>query len=167
MHMATGDCTLELRWHYSKVPSCTKDRQELSSCWDGRPFGHNKHGPKTGGCCSVLGEAVQAGSPSNTVWPGPKPTSVPSGTLIHPTVWSQYTNVTDRQTARTGQTDNGPIAQGEPFYKRSLQNGILSFWRELFVKNRLNPEVDLVLYSSETEFVCCRRVAWQWDITLS
>ena len=22
--------------------------QELSSCWDGRPFGHNRHGPKSG-----------------------------------------------------------------------------------------------------------------------
>jgi len=36
-----------------------------------------------------------------------------SGILIHPTVWPQYTNVTDRQTVRqTGQdrTDNGPIA---------------------------------------------------------
>jgi len=21
-------------------------KQELSSCWDGRPFGHNRHGPK-------------------------------------------------------------------------------------------------------------------------
>jgi len=38
--------------------------------------------------------------------------------LIRPTVWPQCTNVTDR----TGQTDNGPIAQGEPFYKRSLKN---------------------------------------------
>jgi len=36
--------------------------------------------------------------------------------LIYPTVWPQYTNVTDRQ---TGQTDNGLIAYGEPFYKRS------------------------------------------------
>jgi len=44
-----------------------------------------------------------AGSPSNTISPGPKPTSVPSGTLIHPAVWPQYTNVRDR-------TDNGPIA---------------------------------------------------------
>jgi len=33
----------------------------------------------------------------NTMWPGPRPTSVPSGILIHPTVWPQYTNVTDRQ----------------------------------------------------------------------
>jgi len=28
--------------------------------------------------------------------PGPSPTSVPSGILIHQTVWPQYTNVTDR-----------------------------------------------------------------------
>ena len=29
------------------------------------------------------------GSPSNTVWPGPRPTFVPSGFLIHPTGWPQ------------------------------------------------------------------------------
>ena len=29
--------------------------------------------------------------------PGSRPTSVPSGILIHPTIWPQYTNVTDRQ----------------------------------------------------------------------
>jgi len=44
-----------------------------------------------------------AGSPSNTMWPGPRPTYVPSGILIHPTVWPQYTNVTNRQTDRTAQ----------------------------------------------------------------
>jgi len=44
-----------------------------------------------------------AGSPSNTMLPGPRPTSVPGGILIHPTVWPQCTNVTGRQ-------DNGPIA---------------------------------------------------------
>jgi len=32
-------------------------------------------------------------TPSNTMWPVPRPTSVPSGILIHPTVWPQYTNV--------------------------------------------------------------------------
>jgi len=54
------------------------------------------------------------------MWPGLKPTCVPSFILIHPTVWPQYTNVTDRETDRTDrQTDNGLIAQGEPFYKRS------------------------------------------------
>ena len=37
-----------------------------------------------------------AGSPSNTMSPGPRPTSVPSSILIHPTVWPQYIKVTDR-----------------------------------------------------------------------
>ena len=39
--------------------------------------------------------------------------------LISPTVWRQYTNHTDRQTHRT---DNGLIAYGAPFYKRSPGN---------------------------------------------
>jgi len=53
-----------------------------------------------------------AGSPSNTMWPGPRPTCKPSFILIRPTVWPQCTNVADRQ-------DNGPIA-----YRRTvLQNG--------------------------------------------
>jgi len=47
------------------------------------------------------------GFSSNTMWPGPRLTSMPSFVLIHPTVWPQYTNVTDR-TDR--QTDNDPIA---------------------------------------------------------
>jgi len=31
------------------------------------------------------------GSPCNTMWPGPRPTLVPSGILIHPTVWPLQT----------------------------------------------------------------------------
>jgi len=42
-----------------------------------------------------------AGSSSNTVWPGLRPTCMRSFVLIHPTVWPQYTNVTDRQTGET------------------------------------------------------------------
>jgi len=38
-----------------------------------------------------------AGSPSNTMLLGLRPTSVPTDILIHPAVWSQYTSVTDRQ----------------------------------------------------------------------
>jgi len=30
--------------------------EELSSSWDGRPFGHNKHGPKIGACAPLGGE---------------------------------------------------------------------------------------------------------------
>ena len=37
-----------------------------------------------------------AGSSSNKMSPGPRPTSIPSGILIYPTVWPQYTNVTGR-----------------------------------------------------------------------
>jgi len=64
-------------------------KQELSSCWDGRPFGHNRRGQKIGGCCAPF--RGEAGSPSNTMSHGPRPISVPSGILIHPTVWPQYT----------------------------------------------------------------------------
>jgi len=64
--------------------------------------GHNGHWPK-------IGDAVP---PPPFFWGGelglhltqrgrdPSYTSVPSFILIHPTVWSQYTNVTDK----TGQT---------------------------------------------------------------
>jgi len=134
--------------HFSLYDVNTKPRQELSSCSDGQPFGHNRHGPKSGwrwgpflggagspsntmspgravvyfrtkwhldpsshlattdtsrkfgGCAPFSGGA---GSPCNIMSLGPRPTSIPSCTLIHPTVWPQYTNVTDR-------TNNGPIA---------------------------------------------------------
>ena len=48
--------------------------------------GHNRHGPKRGGCCAPF---AGAGTPSNTMPSWPRPTSVPSGILIHPAVWPQ------------------------------------------------------------------------------
>jgi len=80
--------------------------------------GHNRHGSKIEDGRGLLCPFGAAGSPSNTVWPGPRPTSIPSGMLIHPTIWPQYTNVTDIQ----NRTDNDPVAQGKPFYKRSPKN---------------------------------------------
>jgi len=65
-------------------------------------------GQKVEGCCAPFSGG--AGSPYNTMRPGPRPTSVPSGILIHSTVQLQYTNVTvkhDRQ-------DNVTVAYGEP-----------------------------------------------------
>jgi len=59
-------------------------------------------GRKVGRCCCAPFRGG-AESPSNTMSPGPRPTSVPSGILIHRIVWPQYTNVTDRQTGQTGQ----------------------------------------------------------------
>jgi len=196
-------------------------QQVLSTSWDGRPFGHNRHGPKIGGLCPFWEGG--AGSPSN-MWAGLRPTSLPSGILIHPAVlattdmgrklggcaplreevlgphltqcgqgrglppcqvsywsiqpfghnrhrpqiirtqakpapvnfevggaavplsvgdldphltqcgrgqgltacqvssWSLQPFAHNTPTSQTGQTDNGPIGQGEPFYKRSPKN---------------------------------------------
>jgi len=61
--------------------------QQLNSCWDGRPFGHNRHGPKSGGgCCARPCIEVGTWVQSNRMSPGSKPTSIPSGILIHPTI---------------------------------------------------------------------------------
>jgi len=60
-----------------------------------QPFGHNRHGPKKLGKAAVPLCVGGAGSPPNTMSLGPRPTSVPSGILIHETVWPQYTRVTD------------------------------------------------------------------------
>ena len=81
------------------------------------PFGHNRYRPEIGGC-APLGEGG-ARSPSNTMWPGSRPTCTPSFIVIHRTVWPQYTNVTDRtnrQTERqrsdsTGRTALQTVAQ--------------------------------------------------------
>jgi len=66
---------------------------------------------------------VGTASPSNPVWPGPRPISILCRILIRATVWPQYNNITDRQDKQTGRhTDNGPIAYGEPFCRRSPKN---------------------------------------------
>ena len=64
-----------------------------------QPFSHNKHGPKIEGLSPFL--RGQPRWPSNTMWLRPRPISMPSFILIHPTVWLQYTNVTDRQAGQT------------------------------------------------------------------
>jgi len=46
-------------------------------------------GRKVGACCAHF--RWGAGSPSNTMSPGPRPTSVPSGILIHSAVWPEQT----------------------------------------------------------------------------
>jgi len=69
----------------------------------GQPYCHNRHGSHfTDVGCPACAHKPQtlygatlplsvggAGSPSNTMWPGTRPTSVPSGTLIHLAVWPQ------------------------------------------------------------------------------
>ena len=60
---------------------------------------------------------VGAGSPSTTVWPGPRPTSTPSFILIRPNIWPQYTNVTDRQ-QRQWFDSTARTVFGRPFANR-------------------------------------------------
>jgi len=60
---------------------------------------------ESGGWCAPF-YGGGAGFPTNTVWPGLRPTFKASFILICATVWPQYTNVTDR----TDRQDNGPIA---------------------------------------------------------
>jgi len=101
-----GSHVTQCRWGWGLPP------YQVAS-WSIQQFGRNRHGPKIGGSTPFWG--ARAGSPSNTVWPGLRPTCTPSYMLIHPTVWPQYTNITERQ----DRTDNSLIAYGEPFYKRS------------------------------------------------
>jgi len=55
--------------------------------------------------------SIPSGSPSNALWPEPRPTSI----LIHPTVWPQYTNVTEVDKTDRQWSDS-------KFYKRSPKN---------------------------------------------
>jgi len=58
---------------------------------------------------------------------------MPSFMLIHPTVLDTiYTNVTDRTDRQTDRQDNGSVAQGEPFYKRSPTNWSRNSYHALF-----------------------------------
>ena len=57
---------------------------------------------------------------------------MPSFVLIHPSVCPQYTNVT----CRTDRTDNGPIAYGKPFYKRSPKNRVVQKKTAIVKKKR-------------------------------
>ena len=74
-----------------------------------KPFG--QIWPKIGRLCPLLGGGR---SPSNTMWPAPRPTCMPSGNcgiLIPPTVCH---NRPTSQTGQDRQTDNGPIRHGRP-----------------------------------------------------
>jgi len=58
------------------------------------------NGPKIGGAVSAFWE--EGWAPSNTMWPGPRHTYMPSFILIHPPVWQEYSNVTERTDRQTG-----------------------------------------------------------------
>ena len=95
--------TLQHWRNFSRMPA---DIRMTNTCvWvsDGITRAQQLHrrGPKSGAAVP-LSVGRGAKSPSNTMSPWPRPTSVPSGILIHPTVWPQYTNV------KTGFTNGRP-----------------------------------------------------------
>jgi len=49
---------------------------------------------------AAMGATDYTEDDKTTVWPWPRPISVPSSILINPTVWPQYTNVTSKLTDR-------------------------------------------------------------------
>jgi len=61
--------------------------------------------------------------PSNTMWPGPRPTCTPSFILIRQTVWPQhaYTNVTDRQDRQRSDSMANRFTNGRPKTKKRLK----------------------------------------------
>jgi len=65
-------------------PHCIRLQYQVASS-SIQPFGYNRDEAKT---VPLLGGAA---TPSNTMSPGQRFTSVPSGTLIHPAVWPQRT----------------------------------------------------------------------------
>jgi len=65
----------------SKSEHMHKKSYESSAVAEMGDLGHNRHGPKRG--------ERSAGNRSNTMWPAPMSTSVPSGVFIHPAVWPQ------------------------------------------------------------------------------
>jgi len=79
--------------HLGEIYLCTKWHLNRSSRLATTDMGQKF------GAVSLLGRG--AGSPFNVMWPWPRPTSVPSFILIHPTIWPQCTSVTDRTDRQT------------------------------------------------------------------
>jgi len=68
---------------------CTRAEQLLR--WETVWPQEKRHGPKSGGAVVPLAVGVGAGSPSYTMWRGPRATFVPSRILIYPAVWPRQT----------------------------------------------------------------------------
>ena len=68
----------------------------------------------------------RAGTPSNTMWPGPRSTSVPSGVFIHLVVWPQRTLDKNWGCAPLGEGKLGPHLTMFPGLRpTSIPSGIL------------------------------------------
>ena len=111
-------CSFLSTLHTVKIQHCSNKSSEVAEMGD---HGHNRHGPKIASRCALsLGAA---GSPSNTMSSGPRPTSMQSGTLVHPAIWPQLTCAKSWGCAPFGQGDMSPyltqccLGRGLPLYK--------------------------------------------------
>ena len=86
-------------------------------------------GRKEGDRCTPFGGGGGAGSPSNTMWPRHKQTSVTSFILIHPTVCPKYTNVSDRQTGQRSDSTRRTVLQtvGQKQLYKTIQALVLLY----------------------------------------
>jgi len=82
---------------------CTRTQRSAVSI---QPFGHNRNWTKSGSYFFETGWG--SWYPSNTMWPGPRPTSISSGILIHPAVWPQQTRKQNGVCARLREGELGP-----------------------------------------------------------
>jgi len=80
------------------------------------------HGPKIEGVCLFFwgGRVLSSNLTLSRLSRG-RPTSVPSFILIHPTVWPQYTNVTDRQDRTDRQTGQRSNSKGRTVLQTVVQ----------------------------------------------
>jgi len=71
--------------HFRRLSAMSYENKSLAVAEMGG-HGHNRHGRKEGAAVPL---SRTAGTTSNTMWPVPRSTSVPSGVFIHPAVWPQ------------------------------------------------------------------------------
>ena len=87
-------------------------------------------GQKVRGCAPLGG----AGYPSNTMWLGPRLTSVPSGILIDPAIWPQYQH--HRQTGHTNKTEQTDRKQTNSIGLNVLETVAQKCWQMIVPSHR-------------------------------
>ena len=119
--------------------------------WYIQPFGHNRHGPKIGGSAPFLGRGAR--SPYSTKSPGPRPTSIPSGILIHPTIWPQQIWAENWEAVPLWGGELGPhithfwatvCKTVRPMLSVRCLSVLSCLWRSCTVAKRFSPAVAVV-----------------------
>jgi len=94
---------------------------------------HNRHRPRIWGAAVPVSR--RAGTPSNTMWPGPRPTTIPSAILVHPVLghnghWPKIGGLCPFREGEAGSPSNTKSPGLRP---TSIPNGILmhpAVWRQ-------------------------------------